>query len=223
MLVNLSDRRRKDTHRMKRISPNQPENPQPYTRTPRLLPEEAVKSPRENCEHKARCGRTGHLWADGRWQRCPCLELELAQPRLRELYTPKPDYHTPLKAKLDNDILIQGPLQTVRKHTAGALMPLQGRYVVIDAYRLVEISLEKDEEFETNRPVIEADLLALLLGFGDPRNRYLPELVIQVLSRRNLMRRPTWVVCGIDKAQIPHKYTPELAAVLDRFETVNAV
>jgi hypothetical protein len=182
-----------------------------------------MKSPRETCEHKERCGATGHLFEDGRWQRCPCLELELAQSKLRELYTAKPNRNSPLRKKLASNLLIQGPLETVRKHTAGALMTLKGRYIVLDAYRLIEIFLEKDDELETNRPVVEADLLVLLLGYGDPRNKYLPELLLQVLSRRSLLDRPTWVVCGIPVEQIAHRYTVALSTVLMKFEKVSAI
>ena len=53
-----------------------------------------------------------------------------------------------------------------------------------DAYRLIEIFVEKDDELDTNAMAVDADLRVLLLGFGEPRNRYLPELAVQVLSRR---------------------------------------
>jgi hypothetical protein len=102
-------------------------------------------------------------------------------------------------------------------------MTLKGRYIVLDAYRLIEIFLEKDDELETNRPVVEADLLVLLLGYGDPRNKYLPELLLQVLSRRSLLDRPTWVVCGIPVEQIAHRYTVALSTVLMKFEKVSAI
>jgi hypothetical protein len=181
-----------------------------------------VRSPRETCELKDRCGQTGHVFENGYWRRCPCLELEMAQTKLRELYTEHPNHNSPLKKKLDKDLLIQGPLQTVRKHTAGALMSTKGRYLVLEGFRMLDIFLEKDEEYETSRPTVDVDLLVLLLGFGDPRNKYLPELLLQALSRRALTQKPTWVVTALTPDQIAHKYTQELAAILRTYEQVNA-
>lgn len=183
-----------------------------------------MKSPRETCPKRELCGATGHLLKDGRWQRCTCLSLEIAATRLREMYTPNPRTDTVLRKMTEQDLLIEGPLQVVRNHVAGALMTLNSgrRFMVMDAYRLLEIFLEKDEEHETSRPVVDTDLLVLLLGFGDPRNRYLPELVLQALSRRALLQKPTWCILGMDKGQIAHKYSAELATTLTRFKSINA-
>jgi hypothetical protein len=125
---------------------------------------------------------------------------------------------------LDKDLKIQGPLQIVRQHVAGSLMckGMQGKsFVVIDAYRLIEIYLDKDDEYETQRPAVDTDLLVLLLGFGEPRNRYLPELVLQALSRRSLLMRPTWVVCNMTPEQIGAKYGPELTTMILGFKQVS--
>lgn len=184
-----------------------------------------MRSPRETCENKDRCGKTGHFQENGKWRRCPCLELEINQRALGEMYDEAPNRKTPLRGKLDNDLLISGPLNTCRKHVAGALISEEAKgtkFVVMDAYRLIEIFLEKDVEFETSRPALDTGLLVLLLGFGDPRNRYLPELLVQMLSRRNLIRRPTWVLLGVDQSQIGPKYSTELATILGKFELVNA-
>jgi hypothetical protein len=50
---------------------------------------------------------------------------------------------------------------------------------------LLEILLDKDEEFTTTAQVAQHDLLILLMGFGEPRNRYLPDLILQILGTRN--------------------------------------
>jgi hypothetical protein len=147
----------------------------------------------------------------------------MAQSRLRELYTSQPNPSTPLRKKLDRDLLIQGPLETIRKHAAGALMTLKGpSYMVLEGFRFLDIFLEKDEDYETSRPAMDVGLLVLLLGYGDPRNRYLPELLLQALSRRALTQKPTWVISNLNTEQLAAKYTQELAAVLRKYEQVNA-
>lgn len=126
---------------------------------------------REKCEYKERCGRTGHYLTGKGYVRCECLQLEMNQRKLGQMFCENPKLETPLLGKTEKDCRIEGPLSLVRPHVAGALIHLtesRQSYVLMDAYRLIEIFLEKDEEFTTSRPAIEADLLVLLLGFGDP-------------------------------------------------------
>jgi hypothetical protein len=176
---------------------------------------------RNACVNKERCGQTGHYQVEGKWQRCPCLTLEIHQMRLGQMFCKDPRLDTPLKSKLQSNLRLEGPLDTLRPHIAGALLHMSSRgekYVIMDAYRLIEIFLEKDEEYASSRPTIETDLLVLLLGFGDPRNRYLPELLVQALSRRALDNKPTWVVMGVDLSLVSTKYNSELQAQLASFE-----
>lgn len=178
---------------------------------------------REKCEYKKRCGATGHFIENGQWTRCPCLILEMNKQKLAEMFCDNPRKDTPLTKKLDKNLRIEGPLTTVRPHVAGALLNLADRresFMIMDAYRLIEIFLEKDEEFETSRPALEADMLVILLGFGDPRNRYLPELLVQALNRRELVQKPTWIVMGLDMGHVAHKYSSDLHDMIARFEKV---
>jgi len=185
-----------------------------------------VISLRESCFFKERCGDTGHLkMEDGSWTRCTCLQLELNQKKLGAMYTENPKIKTDLeKMKRDNTI-IEGPLATIRKHVARVLLDMSERgesFLTMDAYRLIEIFLEKDEEFETTSGATDADLLVLLLGFGDPRNRYLPELILQTISRRELIREPTWIILGLPMGILSTKYGEQLAEKLKTFKTVRA-
>lgn len=180
---------------------------------------------RENCDHRKRCGATGHYQENGAWKRCPCLELELHQQKLGQMFCQTPRRDTPLRQKLGLNLRLEGPISSLRPHVAGALLHLAERhetFVIMDAYRLIEIFLEKDEEYTTSRPAIEADLLVILLGFGDPRNKYLPELLVQALNRRELDQKPTWVVMGCDVNHVSHRYSAELQAMLLKFEKAGA-
>jgi len=176
---------------------------------------------REQCDHRDRCGATGHYQENGKWVRCPCLILDIHRLKLGKMFCKNPKKDSPLRGKTSTNLRLEGPLDTLRPHIAGALLSMIERnesFVVMDAYRLIEIFLEKDEEFASSRPAIETDLLIILLGFGDPRNRYLPELLIQALSRRALDDKPTWVLMGVDLAMVSTKYNTELQTVLAGFE-----
>lgn len=127
-------------------------------------------------------------------------------------------------AAQDTDLLIEGPLATIKNHVAGVLLKRADQnenWITIDAYRLIEIFLDEDSEFDNQAPITETDLLIILLGFGDPRNRYLPELLIQVLSRRELTSKPTWVILGTTLDLTATKYSGEVHDRLRRMRKVN--
>jgi hypothetical protein len=90
----------------------------------------------------------------------------------------------------------------------------------MDAYRLIEIFLGQDEEFETQAAVTDTDLLIMLLGFGDPRNKYLPELLLQTLNRRELIMRPTWIILGLPLDQLGIKYSTQVYDRVSRMRKV---
>lgn len=156
------------------------------------------------------------------WERCPCLVLEINQQKLGALFTTSPIVNSPLLKLTDTNLVIDAPLATVREHVAGVLLADSKRsFITMDAYRLIEIFLDQDEEFKTANPTTETDLFILLMGFGDPRNKYLPELIIQVLSRRELTSKPTWVVLGIGLEQVGVKY--QSAQLEDKLRTYKKV
>ena len=126
----------------------------------------------KSCEHWARCGRTGHYYENGLVRRCPCLVQEINKRKLGVMFDPRPVLDTNLIKKRNQDLRIEGSLSQIRPHIAGALIKQSEEnrsFRVLDAYRLIEIFLEKDEEIATQTILVEADLLILLLGFGDPR------------------------------------------------------
>ena len=49
-----------------------------------------MKSPRETCSSRDKCGKTGHIIENGVPRRCSCLQLELNQKKLAEMYCENP-------------------------------------------------------------------------------------------------------------------------------------
>jgi hypothetical protein len=180
---------------------------------------------RENCPDREICGSTGHIHTEKGYVRCKCLQLEMNEQKLGSMFCENPAKNSPLIEFLDKNIIISHPLQAARKIISGALLTLLDKkkvFKTIDAYRLIEIHLEKDLEYRTNYPIVNCDLLVILLGFGDPTNKYLPELLLQVLNRRELTRKPTWVLLGstLTYDNIYKKYSGELQDYLDTFRKV---
>lgn len=168
-------------------------------------------SPRLKCENP--CKATGHTFVNGRPERCRCLQLEVNQRRLGAMYTPNAKSITKLSAVQDRDNVFQGTLESIRQHVACVLLERAARnesWITIDAYRLIEIFLDQDTEHKTLGAVLDSDLLIMLLGFGDPRNRYLPELIVQALSRREVTMKPTWVILGTTVESLRVKYSDEV-------------
>lgn len=177
---------------------------------------------RATCPNKDRCGASGHYW-DGVWKRCPCLEAEIRQRVLGPMYAPEILDKTPLSAQATSNLLMEGPLIVVRKHVARVLLNMrsEGRtWITMDAYRLIEIFLGEDAEHDNQAAATNPDLLILLLGFADPRNKYLPELILQVMARRELSSLPTWVILGVPKGVLSTRYGSELDTKLTTFRPV---
>lgn len=178
---------------------------------------------RKDCERYNECGPGGHIREGGIWKRCPCLENEVREKYLGVMYCKSPILKTNLRKKIQDNLVLEGSLSELRPHVSGAMLNLKDAkksVVTIDAYRLIEIFLEKDEQYKNSQFALDADLLILMLGFGDPPNRYLPELLNQVLNRRNLLRLPTWIVMGVSLSSVPGKYNQALFNTLSEFEKV---
>lgn len=181
-----------------------------------------MRSPRETCPNP--CAATGHIFVNGVPKRCDCLKLEINQRKLGAMYTPTPKASTQLSAAQHDDLVMQGALPSVKQHVARVLLDRAEKnqaWITMDAYRLIEIFLGQDAEFETQTAVTEADLLILLLGFGDPRNKYLPELLLQTLNRRELIMKPTWVILGVALDQLGIKYSTAVYERISRMRKVS--
>lgn len=174
----------------------------------------------EKCEFKDRCGSTGHYYSGQSLIRCPCLVRFLNRRRLGKVYSSNPKESTKLKVLKDQNLLIQGTLSEIKAHISGALRE-DDEFVAIDAYRLIEIFLEKDIEFDKLTQISLAPLTILFLGFSDPRNSYLPDLINQLFSRRELEELPTWVVLGIEINQVSGRYDQAVRDKLDSFRKVS--
>jgi len=163
-----------------------------------------------------KCGGRGHVLVDGVWHRCACLQRKVDKQKLGVFDTEQVERNTPLLGLVNQNTLIDGPLGVVRSHVAGALLHLseQGKtYGAMDAYRLVEIFLDKVEEYKSTQDLAEFDLFIMLMGFGDIANRRLPEIILQALNRRELVQKPTWIVLGIPLNSVAGRYD---AAVYER-------
>lgn len=162
------------------------------------------------------CAFKGHVLLEGKWHRCACTERLVNKQRLGIFDTDTVVKDTPLIGLLQEDLLIEGPLTTIRSHVAGAIMHLAGEGKVhgaMDAYRLVEIFLDKVDEFKSTQDLAEFDLFILMMGFGDIANRRLPEIILQAMNRREMVQKPTWVILGIPIGAITQRYD---AAVYER-------
>jgi len=184
-----------------------------------------MRSRRENCEFFDECGRSGHVYNPETlsYERCACLRKEIQKSQLGRLYSDEPVLDTALRTHRRANLLLQGPLTLVRRHLAGVAATLrneQEEVTAIDAYRLIEIFLDKDEEYSNVFPVVDADLLVVFLGFGEIKNRRLPDCINQVLERRELVDLPTWVVLNMETSQVEGRYDSTLASKLGQFKRV---
>lgn len=178
---------------------------------------------RADCPLSKSCGPTGHIYREGKWWRCACLEQEVNKQRLGMFAVKNPREDTVLWRYREENLLIEGPLGIIRPHVAGVLNRLleQGKtFDFMDAYRLVEIFLDKDEEYQTSQDLADYDLFGILLGFGDVLNRRLPDLIVQALARRELKQRPTWVILGLSLKQVPAKYNADVFDKINNYRKV---
>lgn len=137
--------------------------------------------------------------------------------------TDAPVMDTALLKMEHTSALIEGSMSVVRGHIAGVILKLKGEgktFTAMDAYRLVEIFLDKDEEFKSTSDIAGYDLYVMLLGFGDIKNQRLPDIIQQAIQRRELLQRPTWVVLGMPMGQVAMRYSQEVYNVINSFKRV---
>lgn len=167
--------------------------------------------------------RNGHIRANGVWRRCSCLAERLYKKELGLFMTNTPNRSSPLAPLVETSLLLEGPMSTIRSHVAGVILGLkqEGKtFTAMDAYRLVEIFLDKDEEFKSTSDIAQYDLYVMLLGFGDIKNQRLPDIIVQALQRRTLLQKPTWVILGMPLGQVPMKYDQAVFDAINSFKKV---
>lgn len=157
--------------------------------------------------------RGGHLLREGKWVRCECLEEAIYKRDLGIFATKAPKMDTKLLSLLDSSIVIEGPLNSIRPHIAGVILDLKRRgksFASTDAYRLVDIFLDKDQDFSNSAMISDYDLYVMMLGFAEVKNQRLPDLICQVLARRQLLQKPTWVILGMPFGQVAQRFTSDV-------------
>lgn len=167
--------------------------------------------------------RGGHLQTPTGWVRCQCLKETLYKRDLGVFASKEPVMDTALKKLTETSLLIEGPMASIRPHLAGVILDLKGRghsFTSMDAYRLVDIFVDKDLEFQSSGSISDYDLFTMLLGFGEVKNQRLPDLIMQVLARRELLQKPTWVILGIPLGQVSMRFTSEVHDVINSFKKV---
>lgn len=177
----------------------------------------------QGCPHWKRCGLTGHYLEAGRMHRCTCLQQRLNKEILGVFHTPTPADTSQLITLRKSNVVIEGPLSVIRNHVAATLLVMVengSTFVTFDAYKLVDIFLEKDEEIVNYSSLVEPDLAIVLLGFAEIANRRLPEMLLQVMSRRELRHKPTWVVLGIPLGQVGTRFGTSVSEKLAEFQKV---
>ena len=74
---------------------------------------------------------------------------------------------------------------------------------MLDSWRLTEIQLGRDPEFDTARELHLPDLLILIVGVMDPPNKFTPALIRSVWELRQAYGRPTWLYEGRSALTLP--------------------
>jgi hypothetical protein len=160
------------------------------------------------------CDRTGHRWDPGiGWVRCACLEKDLVDRRLGPFAAEKPYWKTSLTEVRKADRVLEGSLAALRPHVARVLLDMDAAgetWEVVTSQRLAEIWL-RDEEVRTTAYLAEPDLVILILGMGELKNKELPTLILELLHRRELVRKPTWTVVPFPFGQLATRYNEDVA------------
>lgn len=165
----------------------------------------------------------GHLLVGGKWSRCDCLTKQIYKRDLGVFATDTPLKDSALVGLVGESLMIEGPLKNIRNHVAGAILNMKesGKtFTSTDAYRLVDIFLDKDTDFSNSSAISEFDLYVMLLGFGEVKNQRLPDLIMQVLARRDLLQKPTWVILGIPYGQVATRFTSEVHLAMRDYKKV---
>lgn len=169
------------------------------------------------------CSNKGHILRQGKWTRCECTERALYRRDLGFFNCDSPNSKTQMKTLVKTNLVIEGPLASIRPHVAGVILFLkhmEQSFQCIDAYRLIEIYLDKDAEIRSTAATTEADLFVMMLGFGEVKNQRLPDLIMQTLQRRELLQKPTWVILGLPLAQVATRFSIEVADSLKTYQKV---
>lgn len=171
----------------------------------------------------ATCGGTLHVRTpDGTWRRCTCaqrvLDTLFLKAPIRQGDETFPASYAQSPPLPFTDQLISGDYHAFRHWVWRSLLHYRdarqiAMYDYMDAYRLTEIEFERDELYGRIRDLQPLDLLVLTLGVADAPNRRLKDLVIQILTLRQTIAKPTWLYYQYPD-QLREAYSPQLADML---------
>lgn len=177
-----------------------------------------------------RCsGTPGILWNGISYERCPCISRELRRATLGIFAVDKPALNSILLSRMNSNTLLDSPLDKVRPHVAAVILKASEKGINVQhstCYRLFEkfVGSEVDGAEQHGRRIQDADLLILTLGVGEISVGKIPgiigECVQQVLDRREMEMRPTWVILGVDFNQVGTRYGADLERILRSFQRV---
>ncbi len=174
----------------------------------------------QSCE---KCVKTGHRWDPKKgWVRCECLEQDRIDDRLGAFATDEVVEDTTLDDHREENLVIEGSVARLRPHIARVLLNLEaeGRdWEVVTSQRLAEIWL-RDEEVRTTAYLAPPDLVILLLGIGELKNKELPSLILELLQRRELAQKPTWAIFSFPVEQLSSRYNAEVKAAFGTFTRI---
>lgn len=167
-----------------------------------------------------KCKGLKHVRGNHGWKRCDCVMDELRNSFIR----PKLRRGRQRPIQIDFTLF---PLRDFSIHSNydffcdRAWMSLLSishncdlHYDFVEASRLVEIYLTQDSEYTRIRELEDLDLLILTLGVAEPPNKMLPSLVVQVVSQRTNLGKPTWIYSAVPLNSISSRYGDELACLL---------
>lgn len=168
-------------------------------------------------------GQSGHLRREGKILRCQCIAKVVARKKLGPIFSESVPKANKLGSLVGVSLTIEGPLNEVKGYVTAAMMPLivSGKTVlVVDIYQMLEVFLQQEDNIASNSEFVAPDILIVLVGFGDPPNKYLPNLLTQHLKRRFLHNRPTWLVLGVPREQLTSRYSAEVTEAIREFKAI---
>jgi len=87
---------------------------------------------------------------------------------------------------------------------------------VLKSFDLIDIQFEKvaEDEVRAISGLYKYDLVILFVGIAEPSNKYLPDLITQLIEGRQLEEKLTWVVSPYSVQKICLDYGPKMCTAI---------
>lgn len=155
------------------------------------------------------CDDARYIQKEGKYQPCVCLSKEKTRKRLGSFagFTKLPKT-SKLAEYLGKNILILGDRARVRQHIAKILLDDETlRCNTVPAQSLLDLNFNtKDGGQHRLLPLQKPQWSLIELGVSDVPNKYLPELMISLMSSRKVQGKTTWVYCARSKRDLKERY-----------------